>query len=80
MRSRVFWRGGRAAKQRARAAWKAWRYCDLIAETVLSFVHGIALCQRLADEPEQLERRFDYLKRLFMLAVFQAATTSGGNQ
>jgi AcrR family transcriptional regulator len=54
--------------------------CDLIAETVLSFVHGIALCQRLADEPEQLERRFEYLKRLFMLAVFKAATTTGGKQ
>jgi len=52
---------------------------DLIAEAVLSIVHGIALTRRLADEPpEQLDRRFEYLKRLFMLAVLQSAITPGG--
>jgi AcrR family transcriptional regulator len=48
---------------------------DLAAETVLSCVHGIALTQRLTRDPAQLERQFEYLKRLFALAVLQSATT-----
>jgi len=53
---------------------------DLLADAVLSFVHGIALTQRLTRDPALLERQFDYLKRLFALAVFQSsiAPSPGG--
>jgi AcrR family transcriptional regulator len=51
---------------------------DLIADAVLSFVHGIAMTQRLTRDPTLLERQFDYLKRLFALAVLQSASALGG--
>ena len=51
---------------------------DLAADAVLSFVHGIALMQRLTRDPELLERQLDYLKRLFALAVLHSANASGG--
>ena len=51
---------------------------DLIADTVLAIVHGIALTQRLTRDPAQLDRQFDFLKRLFALAVFQSRYAIGG--
>ena len=51
---------------------------DLAADSVLSFVHGIALMQRLTRDPELLERQLVYLKRIFALAVFHAANAPGG--
>jgi len=51
---------------------------DLAADSVLSFVHGIALTQRLTCDPELLERQLVYLKRIFALAVFHAANAPGG--
>ncbi|HTO51884.1 MAG TPA: TetR family transcriptional regulator [Myxococcota bacterium] len=48
---------------------------DLAAEAVLSCVHGIAIMQRLSSDPAVLDRQFEYLKRLFALAVLQSATT-----
>jgi len=50
---------------------------DLLADAVLSFVHGIALTQRLTRDPELLERQFAFLKRLFALAVYQSLTPGG---
>jgi len=51
---------------------------DLIADAVLAIVHGIALTQRLTRSPEELDRQFDFLKRLFALAVFQSRYAIGG--
>jgi AcrR family transcriptional regulator len=48
---------------------------DLAAEAVLSGVHGIAIMQRLSSDPALVDRQFEYLKRLFALAVLQSATT-----
>ena len=51
---------------------------DLAADAALSLVHGIAIMQRLTRDPALLERQFDYLKRIFALAVFHAANAPGG--
>jgi AcrR family transcriptional regulator len=51
---------------------------DLIADEVLSIVHGIALMQRLTRDPSLLERQLDHLKRIFAVAVFQSAIAPGG--
>jgi AcrR family transcriptional regulator len=51
---------------------------DLVADAALSFVHGIAIMQRLTRDPQLLERQLDYLKRLFALAVLNAANAPGG--
>ena len=51
---------------------------DFIADAVLAIVHGIALTQRLTRDPAQIERQFDFLKRLFALAVFQSRFSLGG--
>jgi AcrR family transcriptional regulator len=51
---------------------------DLAADAVLSLVHGIAIFQRLTRDPQLLERQFDYLKRIFALAVFHSANAPGG--
>jgi AcrR family transcriptional regulator len=51
---------------------------DVIADAVLSIVHGIALTQRLTRDRALLERQFDHLKRIFALAVLQSAHAPGG--
>ncbi|HTO70748.1 MAG TPA: TetR family transcriptional regulator [Myxococcota bacterium] len=51
---------------------------DLAADAALSLVHGIAITQRLTRDPAQLDRQFDYLRRIFALAVFHAANAPGG--
>jgi AcrR family transcriptional regulator len=51
---------------------------DLAADAALSLVHGIAIAQRLTRDPALMERQFDYLKRIFALAVFHSANAPGG--
>ncbi|HXX46709.1 MAG TPA: helix-turn-helix domain-containing protein [Myxococcota bacterium] len=51
---------------------------DLAADAALSLVHGIAIAQRLTRDPALLERQFAYLKRIFALAVLDAAKALGG--
>ena len=51
---------------------------DLAADAALSLVHGIAIAQRLTRDPALLERQFAYLKRIFALAVLDAAKAIGG--
>jgi AcrR family transcriptional regulator len=51
---------------------------DLAADAALSLVHGIAIAQRLTRDPALLERQFTYLKRIFALAVLDAANALGG--
>jgi len=51
---------------------------DLAADAALSLVHGIAIAQRLTRDPALLERQFAYLKRIFALAVLDAANAPGG--
>ncbi|MFI5316694.1 MAG: TetR/AcrR family transcriptional regulator [Myxococcota bacterium] len=53
---------------------------DLTADVVLSFVHGIAMMQRLTRDPLLLERQFAHLKRLFALAVLHAAIATPGGE